>query len=241
MDDRHQLLLDEVRTRVSLLKNSLPQQFDGFAASPESKLPFKVLLYRESLIWRMAELSESACHLFEANDLISAIVLTRASVETTAALWYLHGKVKVAVSGRSLGDIDKYLMKLISGTSTVAVDSEPTSTRLPRPVKIGKFLEAVERDVEGFSRQYGVLSDYAHPNWAGTTGRFARIDHNTAIVALGRDVRSDKFPKTVGLSNLSVVLAMFETSYNGLSDLLPEFVRLCEENVVSSGIQGVTT
>jgi hypothetical protein len=233
MNDRHEVLLDEVRARVSLLKKSLPQELDGFAVSSESKLPFKVLLYREALIWRMSELSESACRQFETEDLISAIVLARAAVETAAALWYLHGKVNGAVSSSSVGEIDTYLMKLIGGTSTVAVDSEPTSTPLPRPVRIGKFLEAVEREIEGFSRQYGVLSDYAHPNWAGTTGSFARIDHKTAIVAFGKDGRSSKFPKTVVLSNLSVALAMFESSYNGLNDLLPAFVRLSEEPAAS--------
>jgi hypothetical protein len=236
LDDRYELLLDEVRTRVSLLKNSLPRELDGFAISPQSKLPFKVLLYRETLIWRMAELSEGACHHFEADDLISAIVLTRASVETTAALWHLHGNVNVAVSSGSVGDIGTYLMKTICGTSTVAVDSGPRTTPSPRPVKIGKFLEAVERDIEGLSRQYGVLSDYAHPNWAGTTLTYTETDQITALATFGKNVRCDKYTRTMGVSNLSVALGMFETSYNSLSDLLPQFVQLCEENIASGKV-----
>jgi hypothetical protein len=185
----------------------------------------------------MVELSEGACHHFEADDLISAIVLTRASVETAAALWYLHGKVKIAVSSRSVGDIDTYLVKFICGTSTVAVDSDPTAAPLPRPVKIGKFLEAAERDIEGFSRQYGVLSDYAHPNWAGTTLTYTETDQRSAIATLGKNLRGDKSTKTMGVTNLSVALAMFETSYNGVSDLLPQFVQLCEENIVPSKVR----
>src|SRR5512141_565363 len=118
MEETYESLLDESRARVSLLKQSLPRELDGFAASPYSKLPFKVLLYREALIWRMAELSEGACHHFEADDVISAIVLTRAAVETSAALWYLYRKVEDAVSSGSLGDIDTYVMKLVVGTST---------------------------------------------------------------------------------------------------------------------------
>jgi hypothetical protein len=59
-----------------------------------SKLPFKVLGYREALAWRMAELGRAAIEEFEKDKLAAAIVLTRAAVETSAALWYLCGKVE---------------------------------------------------------------------------------------------------------------------------------------------------
>lgn len=229
MEESYESLLDESRARVSLLQKSLPRELDGIALSL-SKLPFKVLLYREALIWRMAELSEGACHHFEADNVISAIVLTRASVETSAALWYLYRKVENAVSSGSLGDIDTYLIRLTCGTSTLAVASVPRP--LPRPVRIRKFLEAVERDIEGFSHQYGVLSDYAHPNWAGTTFIYTETDRKTAIATLGKNL-SREYGKTTGIRTLSVALAMFEHSYNGLSDLSAQFVQLCEEDIVS--------
>ncbi len=187
-----------------------------------------MLLYREALIWRMAELSEGACHHFQADGIISAIVLTRASVETAAALWYLHRKVEDVVSSGSLGDIDTYLMKLTCGTKTLGVEAQTKH----RPVAVGKFLEAVERDIRGFSRQYGVLSDYAHPNWAGTTLMYTETDRRTAIATLGKNV-SREYGKMTGIRTLSVALAMFEHSYNGLSDLSAEFVQLCEEKIVS--------
>jgi hypothetical protein len=227
MDDRHELLLDEVRTRVILLKKSLPRELDGYAVS-DSKLPFKVLLYREALMWRMAELSDGACRHFEADDLISGIVLTRAVTETAAALWYLHGKVDAAISSGSVSDIDTYLMKLNFGTTTVAVEPDDGATALPRPVKVRDFMKAVDVKIEGFSRRYGVLSDYAHPNWAGTTLTYTNIDHQTGIATLGKNLRHDEFARNNGLSSLSGALAIFELRYNGLSDLLPEFVRLSE-------------
>jgi hypothetical protein len=61
--------------------------------SPDSKLPFKALLYRAALIWRMAELSRGAFENYEKNRLALAILETRAAVETSAALWYLHSKL----------------------------------------------------------------------------------------------------------------------------------------------------
>lgn len=154
-----------------------------------------------------------------------AIVLTRASVETAAALWYLYRKVEDAVSSGSLGDIDTYLMRLTCGTKTLGVEAQTNH----RPVAVRKFLEAVERDIKGFSRHYGVLSDYAHPNWAGTTLMYTETDRKTAIATLGRNV-SREYGKRTGIRALSVALQMFEHSYNGLSDLGTRFVQLCEEN-----------
>ena len=43
---------------------------------------------------------------------------------------------------------------------------------MPRPVKVGKTLEHAEKDIEGFSHQYGVLSEY----WAGTVLLYSDTD-----------------------------------------------------------------
>ena len=42
--------MDEVRVRLETLEWSLPTHVDAMTASPISKLPFKVLLYRNSLM-----------------------------------------------------------------------------------------------------------------------------------------------------------------------------------------------
>lgn len=110
--------IDDIRRRLEALESSLPKRLDGYAVSPHTKLPFKVLLYREVLAWRMVELSRSALELLESDRIASAITLVRAAVETSAALWYLWGKIDGAVMTKSVGDIDDYLMKLIMGSKT---------------------------------------------------------------------------------------------------------------------------
>ena len=42
-------LMDEIRKNLELLESSLPKRVDGWALSQMSKLPFKVLGYREAL------------------------------------------------------------------------------------------------------------------------------------------------------------------------------------------------
>lgn len=89
-------LLEEIRNRLSDIEACLPDQIDILAVSPRSKLPFKALTYRGTLIWRMAELSRTAYEAFKDDKLASAILLTRGAVETCAALWYLRNIVSAA-------------------------------------------------------------------------------------------------------------------------------------------------
>jgi hypothetical protein len=143
MEDSLVSLTDEIRGRLELIESNLPNRVAAMAVSPTSKLPFKVLLYREALIWRMAELGRAAFQSFERDRLVSAIVLARAAVETSAALWYLCAKVSTALEANAVGDIDDYLMKLAAGMATGApkTDTSTTVETLPRPVKVGAFLK----------------------------------------------------------------------------------------------------
>lgn len=236
MEDSVVSRMDEIRGRLELLESSLPKRVDAMAVSPTSKLPFKVLLYREPLIWRMVELGRAAFENFERDRLVAAIVLVRAAVETSAALWDLCAKVGTAVESDSVGDIDAYLMKLVAGTATGAPDASTTDITLPRPVKVRAFLKQADKDIEGFSHQYGILSEYAHPNWAGTALLYSKTDKGNLVTDLGQNIRQAENTKRVGVINLSVALAMFETSYNRIADLIPAFTKLCESHLKKKGI-----
>jgi len=223
-------LVNEIRESLSVLESNLPRQIDGFALSQKSKLPWKVLLYREALIWRIVELGRSALESFLSDRLVSGVVLTRAAVEASAALWYLSAKVDSVVDFKMVGDVDEYLMKLAMGTATgwPETDSSTDVLTMPRPIKIGAFLKQVEKDIEGFSHQYGVLSEYAHPNWAGTVLLYSSTNKQEAITDFGQNMRNAENARAIGVVNLSVALKMFHTKYNHISDLIPAFVSVCE-------------
>jgi hypothetical protein len=229
------LLMEEIRTNLQILESSLPKHVDGWALSQLSRLPFKVMVYRESLAWRMAELARAAFEKFEQDKLAAGIVLTRSAVETSAALWYLRGKVEACVESGEVGDIDEYLMKMTVGMATDPPLDETTSKRLmPRPVKVGKFLDAVEKDIEGFNQQYGYLSEYAHPNWAGTVFLYSKLDKKRGTADFGANLRGQGNTKNIGVNNLSVVLLMFERAYNAVAELIPAFTEICENRLKAS-------
>lgn len=103
----------------------------------------------EALIWRMDELAHVSFQAFQARQFAAAILLTRAAVETMAALWYLEEKVSVALTQGKLADLDTYVMKLLSGNYLW--------DDLPDPLRVGKFIECVERCVPGFKADFGRL------------------------------------------------------------------------------------
>lgn len=216
----------ELRERLESLERSLPQRVDGYALSPESKLPMKALVYREVLIWRMAELSRSAAENLEKENLSVAITLIRAALETTAGLWYLKTKLDHAVTIQSQGDIDEYLMKLIMGTKTVQ--------EMPQAINVLTFVDRINKDIEGFRGQYDHLSEFAHPNWAGTSLLYSKPDHKNLWTDFGKNIRGLNNTKQAGAINLSVALMIFEETYKGIAVLMPAFIKLCSTPKTSS-------
>ena len=188
-------MIAEVRERLKILETSLPKQIDPIGIS-RTKLPFKVLNYREALIWRIAELGRSALQTFEAEQFAAAIVLTRAAVETNAALWYLDEKTGTAIKEAKLGDLDDCVMRLLSGNYTWE--------DFPDPIRVGKFVEGVERRVPGFREQYNILSEYAHPNSAGTTGLYSTIDRENMLINFGLEDRNIQSAKAICMETLRI-------------------------------------
>jgi hypothetical protein len=234
MEDSLAPLVDEIRGRLELLESSLPKRVDGWALSQLSKLPFKVSVCREALSWRMAELGRAAYEEFGKDRRAAAIVLTRAAVETSAALWYLCVKVAHSVESAEVGDIDDYLMKMSMGIATdPPIDAKTGAPATPRPIRIGKFLDRVEKDINGFNLQYGYLSEYSHPNWAGTVYLYSRFDEQNGTADFGQNIRKPDGTRRMCVRSLGVALLMFERSYNRIADLIPIFTKLCE-----SGLRG---
>ena len=214
-------LMTEIRGRVDLLEKSLPSRVDAMV-SPDSKLPFKALIYRAALIWRMAELARGALENFEKDRLALAILETRAAVETSAALWYLHAKLDATIKAGAVGDVDDFLMKLSMGSRT-------DTDILPQAISVLTFVDRVEKDAEGFRQQYDRLSEFAHPNWAGTALLYSKPDPPNLWTDFGANIRGVDGPKNVGVINLSVALMFFERSYNRIADIMPAFIELCKQ------------
>jgi hypothetical protein len=180
---------------------------------------------------RVVELGRDAVNCFQKEDFVSAIVLNRAAMETTAALWTLRAKLEkdLKLGSVNVSQLGTYLARLRVGQGKgVAHPGDP------KAVHVMDFIRAVEKDCEGFEHQYDRLSEFAHPNWSGTTGLYSRLDHDEGLAEFGRNIRGGEGTKGVGLTNLSVALLFFEHSYKRVGELMPAFIALCEREALAS-------
>lgn len=63
---------------------------------------------------------------------------------------------------------------------------------------------------------------------------FTRIDHERVLTELGPNKRSTEAPARTGLRALIGALKAFGLAYNKVGELLPEFTRICEDDIQSS-------
>lgn len=209
----------ETAERLARLDRSLPRRMNPVAMS-KSKIPFKADAYRETLIWRVTQLGHCALENFLREWIAAAVLLTRATVETTAALWYVRKKVSAAVESNDLGKIDADLMRLQFGSKQWE--------EFPTAINVLTFVDTVDKDIEGFRKQYDALSEIAHPNYAGTTGLFSTMDREKILIDFGHNSQYTFNATLSGMANLSTALLVFEHCYNKMAELMPAFVALCE-------------
>ena len=210
-----------IRAQILLLQACRRNRVSSSEISKTAKTPFKAAHYRESLIWRMTELSEEALLCLERRRVVAGILLTRASLETTAALFFLASKIESAVSSKAVADIDDEMMKLVMGSRSIP--------ELPEPFNVLKFVDSAEKKVQGFRRGYERLCEFAHPNWAGTTYFYSKPDESDRARDFGSCVREDDSALLLSLKYLEASLLMFQEGYTRVANILPSLVSLCED------------
>jgi hypothetical protein len=219
--------LDEYKAEIAryldAFARSLPAQINAPGIS-RVKLPGIATWSRETLLWRFTGLAQDALEKLSQNRLISAMLLTRAAVETTAALWYLEAKIKRALASSDLAELDEKLKRLVFGHKDPPVQADG----LPTAINVATFLEHVEKEIPGYMGQYAALCEYSHPNYLGAAGIFSQPHKETGLIDLGSNVRGLQTHDMSCAANLSGAVIMFHYSYAAIGDALPALVEVCE-------------
>jgi hypothetical protein len=216
-------LLQETAQRLQTLQQSLIPRLDAADVSVRAKLPFHVIQHREGLAWRCAELAADARDAISARRWAAASLLVRAAVETAAACWYLKNKVAAAISTKLTSDLDAAVHRSLLGSRTSDV--------LPEAINVMTFVQAVDKELQGFLGQFERLCEFAHPNWAGTASLFSETDIEKRAVTFGRHPRGADYVERLAVVNLCVALELFEQAYNALADMQNDLIELCEGNL----------
>src|ERR1700682_286638 len=175
-------LLRQIQSSIEKLESALPDEVDGPSLSSTAKIPSAVAYLRAALSWRFAELCRDAFESRQKDRIVSAILLTRAAVETCAALGYLDRKVNGSLKLQTVGDLGDYLERLIMGGRN-DLDG-------PEAISVLTFIDSSEKVVEGIREGYDHLCEYAHPNWVGTGMLFSNLNCEGRLVGLGRNLRN---------------------------------------------------
>jgi hypothetical protein len=204
----------------------LPTQIDAPAIS-RVKLPGNAVWYRDTMLWRFTELAQDALEKLDYKRLASAMLLTRAAVETAAALWYLDTKMKRAIESSDLAELDEKLKQLVVGYKDVSAHAEGA----PKAINVLTFVAQVDKEIGGYADQYAALCEYSHPNHDGGAGLYSHPHEDTGLIDLGSNIRGAQSHEMICALNLSVAVMMFNHSYVAIGRALPQLVILCEKVV----------
>jgi hypothetical protein len=228
--DRVNELLREASQRIDLLTSGLPARIEIVSLSAVSKLPFKALTYREASVWRCEELARSAHASFTTGDIVAGIVLTRAFTETVAGVWYLLELVDRQVDSGIEPDLDDKLMRLLLG--------HKGQDDFPEAINVLTLVGRMDKHTPGILGTYDSMSEYSHPNWAGTAFAYSFIDQENMVVDLGRSSPRRRSHDIAGLNCLNGCLGLLEFAYNKLADLFPPFIVACEADLAGKAKTG---
>lgn len=169
------------------------------------KAPYRILVVREALLWRMTDLGRQILLLTEKEHILGARILLRSAIETLAILIYMNQKIDAVISGElSFFEFGDMTMQLLMGSR-----NESTSFS---SVNILTALEKADRKHSGLWELHKRLSETAHPNHDGVLYGYSKSDpENFETNFLNRwlDIfGQEQEPAT------ALVFAIFEHEYN---------------------------
>ena len=134
------------------------------------KAPYRSLVVRECVFWRIHDLLTQADILYEARHILGSRILLRSALESIAVLVYLNQSIQKVLDQQ----IDFH--DFAETTSQLLLVSKDGSTK-HAAINIVTVLKQCEKQYAGISHLYATLSESAHPNWEGLCFGYSKVDH----------------------------------------------------------------
>lgn len=179
------------------------------------KAPFRSLVLRETVFWRIHDLLTQSYELHIARCTLGARILLRSAFETLATLIYLNQETAEVVAGKR--DFHSFSHK----TSRLLLGSRDKSTKY-EAINIVSVLEKCEKRYAGILGLYSGLSESTHPNFKGMCFGYSHVDHDKHISEFSNNMFAMDGDKVV--SAMELCMFVFEYEYN--TEWLRQFERL---------------
>jgi len=169
------------------------------------KAPYRSIVIREALFWRMNDLGHQVLLLMEHKHILGARILLRSAIETLALLIYLNQKTKAVLSGElSFFEFDEITKQLLMGSKNGATSMVA--------VNVLTVLKQAEKIHPGIVAMHEHLSESAHPNYDGVLYGYSSTDpdkYETRFVN-----NWEQFFGEEQVPGTAYVLTAFEHEYN---------------------------
>ena len=215
---------------------------DNYEWSRLSKLPLKVINILQPMTWRMRDAEEAARLLIDNNYVHPAAIMIRSAMENTAFVHMLSVVVQEVVEeGEVQDDTDEKLMTLSFGNQykqgVFIPDEVFESMQEHKAFRSGKLLKEISKRYPSYNDMYSSLCEFAHPNTDGVQGCFSNLDIKNHTTYYGKMLTKERqiFPAIEGI--VLVALALYIERYDAIVNMMPEFIRICEEDIREKRIQ----
>jgi hypothetical protein len=179
-----------------------------FARNPVAhkwKAPFRSLVLRETVFWRIQDLLTQTYELHLARRTLGARILLRSAFETLATLIYLNQATAAVMAGtQDFHDFSRRSSRLLLGSRDKSTEHEA--------INIVSVLEKCEKRYPGIMGLYALLSESAHPNFEGLCFGYSRVDHDNHVSEFSNNMSAMYEDKLV--SAMELCMFVFEHEYN---------------------------
>jgi len=219
-EELHHELFEKLPTKVKCKPVSAPDN---------ERIPFKADLANTALIYRAVDITGAALDLAKKKRPTPAFVLSRCVFETAALLFLLCRRLQKVVETNKVGDIDKFLNRLHVGGRSESIPKAPDGNIITS-IHISNAIDKLSKEHKNLAREYGFISEFAHPNFLGTLGSYGKLNKEQAIYDFSFDAfyKNIPEPNSYGLCMLVLSLLIVKLYYKELTDILPRFTEICE-------------
>ena len=169
------------------------------------KAPFRSLMLRESVFWRLQDLLMQSHALFHAGHVLGARILLRSGFETLAVLIYLNQMTAKVLDGTL--NFHTFSEK----TSQLLLGSKDQSTKHVA-INIVTVLRHCDKRYPGLVKLYGDLSESAHPNYEGICVGYSTVNHDNHVTNFAN--RWYEMHGGTHLKGVRACMVLFEAEYN---------------------------
>lgn len=210
--------MDTLRERLKSWSASLPTEVAAgsmYARCPIAhkwKATFRIVLVRETSLWRMTDLGTSFLHLMDADDILAARIILRSACETASLLAYLNKKtLDVLNSSLSFEGFNEMTKQLLLGGKN---DGDYFS-----PINVMTAIKHFAKDHPEIQSIYDRLSEDTHPNASGMIYAYSESNPEKLETQFLSKISRADATKNHTIASADLVFLCYEQQYNEVRPL----------------------